>query len=1085
MLMAQQIRLSGLRTATLLLVSGLIAIGTAACAQDGVIAHWTFNAGSETQDVAGNGYDLTLRGESRVVPEGREGSCLESYEAHSGKDVAVGAQVGKREGLTPEGAFTIELWMKPKPEFNAHKRMTLLDKMYINSGTPRKDANRDYQLYAYRTGEYKVRFYALLGFDSEYAQYTSAECELSPDRWDYVAFTYDGAGTGRFYFNREPVGRASHAGRGAIVAGRFFLAIGDRYGSTHSGTPAYFDDVRISNGISLPFAEKLAVDISSERRAFVRMEPEVVVTLSVANDSGRPLTEVQADVALGHLSTTLTVPSLAPAQSTTMFLPVDTTVRPGEYTLTATMQAVAGDETLRTETTLPLVIVPRKIPGTMPVILWGGGDLERVKDIGFTHQLKWLSSWGDVWHAGRPIDTLSGPNRANYIRDFDDHLVAGVGVFANCHPFGNQLRSNKRFADWYQRRDRQGEGIGNVNGNYPEMQAYAFNVGASVVRTYGHMPALEAAMCESEKRDHTQVSFCDVDVQAYKRDESAEIPPLVNLKGGVSYHDIPDFPADRIIEDDDPILKYYRWFWAGGDGWPKLLGRISEGLKSTGRDDLWTWHDPAVRCPSKWGSGGNVDYLSQWTYSYPDPIKIGQAADELFAMAEGCPGQEVMKMTQVIWYRSGTAPKAPEDPADRAPWEDEQPDARFITISPDHMREAFWSKLSRPVQGIMYHGWGSLAPPLGEPGGYRFTNDKTWRVLKELTRDVIRPLGPSLKIIPDRRSDVALLESFASQMFAHRGTRGWGGSWEADMHLICQWAQLQPTILYEETILRDGLDDFNVLVMPSCDVLPRSVAEEIKAFQRRGGIVIADENLAPGILADVHVQSVSRGGKKADEAKADLQKAAAHMRTQLDDFYQRYGEASDPDIIPRLRQYGTTDYLFLVNDKRTFGDYVGHHGKVMEKGVPNAGTVTVRRESGYAYDLLTHKRADVQQAEGHMVIDVSMAPGGGKLFMITDRPIAQVLLEAPDAARIGEQVELNVTIGDEAGKAIDAVVPLHVQFLDPDQREAEFSGYYAAQDGQASATFDLASNDAPGQWIIRVTDLASGLTGEHTLQVDP
>ncbi|MBD3291909.1 MAG: hypothetical protein GF393_03230 [Armatimonadia bacterium] len=454
-------------------------------------------------------------------------------------------------------------------------------------------------------------------------------------------------------------------------------------------------------------------------------------------------------------------------------------------------------------------------------------------------------------------------------------------------------------------------------------------------------------------------------------------------------------------------------------------------------------------------------------------------------MADGRPGQGVMKMTQVIWYRSGTAPQTPEDPADRADWETEQPDARFITISPDHMREAFWSKMARPVQGIMYHGWGSLAPPLGEPGGYRFTHDDTWRVLQELIRDVVRPLGPALKMIPDRQTDVALLESFASQMFARRGSSGWGKSWEADMHLILQWAQLQPRVLYDETIVRDGLDDYQVLVMPNCDVLTRSVADEINAFQRRGGIIIADENLAPGVLADIHVQSISRRGKNAEEAKADLLVAAADLRAQLDDFYQRYGETSDPDVVPRFRQYGSTDYLFLVNDKRTYGDYVGHHGLVMEKGLAADVNVTVRRESGHVYDLVAHSPVAMQQSEEGMRLDVSMDPGGGRLLMITDRPVAGVSIDAPARARRGSQLEVKATIVDRDGQAIDAVVPVQVQLLDPENREAERSGYYAARDGAVAVSFDVAGNDSSGEWTIRVTELASGVSRDHRIRVSP
>ena len=37
-------------------------------------------------------------------------------------------------------------------------------------------------------------------------------------------------------------------------------------------------------------------------------------------------------------------------------------------------------------------------------------------------------------------------------------------------------------------------------------------------------------------------------------------------------------------------------------------------------------------------------------------------------------------------------------------------DAAYITISPMHLRESFWTKIARPVRGIMYHGWQALVP---------------------------------------------------------------------------------------------------------------------------------------------------------------------------------------------------------------------------------------------------------------------------------------------------------------------------------------------------------------------------------------
>lgn len=120
---------------------------------------------------------------------------------------------------------------------------------------------------------------------------------------------------------------------------------------------------------------------------------------------------------------------------------------------------------------------------------------------------------------------------------------------------------------------------------------------------------------------------------------------------------------------------------------------------------------------SVYGSGGECDVISQWTYSYPDPIRIGLATDELLAMAAGAKhDQEVMKMTQIIWYRSQTAPP-PKSDKDAVPYkarrEKEIPDAQFITIAPMHLREAFWTKIARPIKVDIRDSAGHLAEGSG------------------------------------------------------------------------------------------------------------------------------------------------------------------------------------------------------------------------------------------------------------------------------------------------------------------------------------------------------------------------------------
>lgn len=818
------------------------------------------------------------------------------------------------------------------------------------------------------------------------------------------------------------------------------------------------------------------------RTAFVRMEENARATIAVVNGTGGALTDGEVRVDFGGEEKKFALPDLDPQDRHTIEIAIDTGVRPGAYPLKVVASGKVEGLGLETKVNLEMVVVPRPLPRKMPVLMWGGGDLETLEDIGFTHHLSYMANYGKIWKAGEPTEAGNEEQIEKHASMLNEHLARGIGAAVYLYP-GRSVARDEELFEQYRRVDREGvpyEGKDNVCASFPEVQRYAYDVGASIAKSFGDFPALQASLVHSEIRDGTSLCFHEHDRAAYRAFAGRDIPAEAVSKGGIRYGKIADFPRARIVADDDPILKFYRWFWKEGDGWNELHTQVDRGLKSTGREDLWTFFDPAVRVPSVWGSGGDVDIVSQWTYSYPDPLKIGQAADELFAMAAGDEDQRVMKMTQVIWYRSQTAPKLPEEEAERAEWERELPEARFITISPDHMREAFWSKMSRPIRGIMYHGWGSLVK--AEHGSYQYTNPETKEVLKELVNTVVRPLGPTLLQVPDRAADVALLESFAAQVFAGRGTSGWGRSWEADAHLVLQWAQLQPQIIYDEKIARDGLEGIRVLVMPGCDVLTESVAEEIRAFQDRGGLIVADEQVAPAIMPDIVLSSYQRTGK-ADEDKGVLQEKAAELRRELDAFYRRYADSSNPDVVVRSRQRGSADYIFAVNDRRTFGEYVGHHGLVMEKGLPANARLSVDRRSGRVYDLLRHEQVAVERTADGLSFDVELGPGGGSVYMIVEQEIADVRIEAPGKVRRGKGAKVEARIVDGAGKPIAAVIPVEVEIFDGEGKPAEFSGYYGASDGELSLELDIAENDLPGDWTIRLTELASGRSVERKLKV--
>jgi hypothetical protein len=718
----------------------------------------------------------------------------------------------------------------------------------------------------------------------------------------------------------------------------------------------------------------------------------------------------------------------------------------------------------------------------MPVVMWGlyGAanvvkELPRLKEIGFTHCLGFGADSGRIFDAGKPTAPDTPENVAEVKRMLNTALANDFGVIATLSPGHWAAGAKKEF----RRTDKNGKSNDekpSVCAASPELGAFCYNVGASVAQAYGAFPAWQAALLHTEVRDGANVCYHDHDRAAYRQATGQDYPADAPGKGGVDYTKLKDFPADRVIADDDPILRFLSWYWKEGDGWNRLNTELHRGLKSTGRADVWTFHDPAVRVASVYGSGGEADVISQWTYSYPDPIRIGVATDELFAMARGAAQpQRVMKMTQIIWYRSQTAPMAKGDEVSKATkslWEDTDPDAAFPTIAPMHLREAFWTKIARPVQGIMYHGWGSLVPQSGE-GSYRYTHPQTQHELHRLVKEVVEPLGPTLMQVPDRPSDVTFLESFASQMFARRGTYGWGNGWAGDAYQMLMWARLQPGIVYDETVARCELDGFRVLVMMDCDVLTARVVAKVNAFQKGGGIVVGDERLCPAIKADVTVQSYERT-RKADEDRAALLSKATELRKALDGRYRSYCDSTTPDVVTRCRTYGKADYLFAVNDRREFGDYVGQHGLVMENGLPSEATLSLIRKGGHVYDLVAGRKVEATVGQGRLQIHRDFGPCEGCVLMATDAAIAGVKIEAPPAAKRGESVACRISVVDDDGHPLAAVVPVKVEIRDPAGCDAEWSGYYGAKDGRMELKLDIAPSDRVGLWQIRVRELASG-----------
>ena len=566
----------------------------------------------------------------------------------------------------------------------------------------------------------------------------------------------------------------------------------------------------------------------------------------------------------------------------------------------------------------------------------------------------------------------------------------------------------------------------NADMGWDVAMAAALKGARAAAESIGRHPACVGIEPSSEVRDGSCPSSREYFARKYREATGEEVPPEVeNGRVAPHYLRISDFPASRVVDEDYRLMKFYRWFWKTGDGWNDYQSGVRDVFVQTLGRPLLSMYDPIVRTPPLWGSGGDLTHNNQWTYPTPEPYNVHYVISEQQAMARGVRGQKVMSMVQGISYRSRLAPKDVKV-ANEPAWVKDRPNAVYITTPPDVMREALWACFAHQMDGIGVFAWRALfdasSPRMGKAArdrnavGYQFTNPETIHAISNVFHTVGIPLGPLFRAIPERDPEVAVLESYASTFFANRGSWGWDGA-IFQFGTTADAANLQPYVIYEEEIARDGIPPtVKVICAPHCDVLTRTTFEALRAFQRNGGLIVGDEHLVPGILPDITVKQFRRTWKDGAGDAAALRRDAAGLKASLAPFYRPPADSDNEHLITFVRTYRSSDYLFVLNDRRTFGDYVGQWKMVMEKGCPNAGKVTLRRTAGAVYDLVRHVRIPHRiLPNGDTEVSLEFATNDGKCLLFSERPLGKLSVDVS-----GRRIRVH-------GEDCDVLMPIEIR----------------------------------------------------------
>ena len=891
-----------------------------------------------------------------------------------------------------------------------------------------------------------------------------------------------------------PVAVAGH-----IVPGDYPVTIGDRVGSLYMPFRGYVQRVVVTPLERLPFA------VSAEgRAAFERGEPNARLAIAVEDLSGKPasglkVSAVQLDAGGARVAeASAAVAADATGAVARVDIPVETRVRPGWQKLRVTVTSADG----RTASKDVRFGVGPRHADRMPVVMWQGGAAKDVASFGFTHQMARIGF--------NSRTRAEGATASESIARLDEALVEGImindGSGVVYYPPGDSPKD-------YFRLDRNGNPYkGNptpMEISNPRLVARAREVAADTAAAFADHPAFGGVLACSEWREHSRPSFA-TDHLRYKKETGRDVPAEIVSSRFARKAADSRYP-DGIVPEDDPVLAWFRWFWSGGDGWPaylsatygeyrRVMGRYGDGSAQQRRHPFFSWWDPSARCPPRWSCGGDVDVLSQWVYSYPEAMNVGGPAEETLAMASGRPGQQVFMMTQLINYRSQVAPM--EEKVSPVPeWVKLRPNAKFPTLPPDSLQEATWTMLAKPVQGIMYHGYGCIYET-GEPTGYVYTNPESAKRLRYLLKEVVAPLGPVLKRLGREPSPVAVFESFTSVVMG----MPWASGYSAAPVTFLQRARLDPRVVYEETLERDGFAGIRVLYAPQLRFLTRATADRIRAFQRSGGILVADSDLNPVLTADVTVPVAQiRQAPRADQTaeveaaeaafwvnrkareftaqqKADSVAAADELRARLAPRFAPRVDSDTAEIVTYARRWEKTDYVVAVNDRRTFGEYIGQWGRTMEKGLPVSGVVSLAdpgRSVRAVYELSRGGACAFTRDGERVKVRLDYETNDGRMLVFLKDRIASLRVACSDSVAPGGVIKAGMQVLGESGRPVPALLPVEIRVYDSSGRELDGAGYLAAENGDARIAIRTNVNDAPGPYRVVFRDRASGLTAER------
>jgi len=587
----------------------------------------------------------------------------------------------------------------------------------------------------------------------------------------------------------------------------------------------------------------------------------------------------------------------------------------------------------------------------------------------------------------------------------------------------------------------------------PKVIAHAERTAESVLALFKGAPAWKQSLLGSEFQ-------LDYDFGKLATDFGRSEANADTRAGFVVNQPAENLPKDGLVADDNNRMRTQEWWFHRGMGDASLNRRMADILNA-GKPDLLTWHDPFRLYPSRTAAEG-LGAISTWTYAFPDMTRLLYTRVLQRAAKES--GQKAIQTITLYLYPrfvEATQGAVGSTENDKPTGED------AYTAGPDFAREALWLVFSQRPDGIAFYHAGKLSPddPAVDKGR---ASPETFDAIAEVVRVLVEPYGPSLLAgTPMPAQAAVLLSGTALTLGRSPKLVGYPNEQILPFCSLLAMNHVPFDVLFDQDVVSGKLDGYKLLVLPQAGALTRTMAEKIRSFTSRGGVVIADRSLAaevPGAIRtdyDFTFQRQVDGTELAkgtaitgEENRRRMEGFAADLRSKLPKL-DAVATADSPRAIVNVVNVGSCRFVFVVNDNRECGPRFG--GKLMlDRGVPLRTKVDIAWD-GPIYEATTGQR----MPSSSFTADLPAAEG--KLFVC--------LPSEPPTPTIESVSVKDGVCSVEARLGVGAAYPASLELLDAGGQTLARWGV-TSKDGRLAVRFNM----PPGtdrELRIRVTDLAT------------